>query len=241
MRGGRSAAPRPGRPRRRALAPHRLRAPPRSVAAPPAPRSAAGRAHRHNPSRCRAGRPPRLGPWLTVPPSSWSPHPGSTTRLCGGSTPVTGRNGGPMELFGSHRFLFDISPVSPTAPLNDASVLERPNVKHLSATASGGPVGRRYVIEDIYPSLEGGRFPVKRIAGEPVDVWADIFRDGHEVAVAALCWRGQADPVWHRVPMRHHGNDRWVATMTDRKSTRLNSSHGYISYAVFCLKKKKKK
>src|SRR5205809_6950799 len=31
---------------------------------------------------------------------------------------------------------------------------------------------------------------------------------------------------------------RYVA---DRKSTRLNSSHGYISYAVFCLKKKKKK
>src|SRR5687768_18356931 len=27
----------------------------------------------------------------------------------------------------------------------------------------------------------------------------------------------------------------------DRKSTRLNSSHGYISYAVFCLKKKKEK
>src|SRR2546422_3369444 len=31
----------------------------------------------------------------------------------------------------------------------------------------------------------------------------------------------------------------WVRR--DRKSTRLNSSHGYISYAVFCLKKKKKK
>src|SRR2546422_7137108 len=30
----------------------------------------------------------------------------------------------------------------------------------------------------------------------------------------------------------------WVLK-TDRKSTRLNSSHGYISYAVFCLKKKK--
>src|SRR2546422_2794697 len=29
----------------------------------------------------------------------------------------------------------------------------------------------------------------------------------------------------------------WLA-ITDRKSTRLNSSHGYISYAVFCLKKK---
>src|SRR2546429_6862564 len=29
-----------------------------------------------------------------------------------------------------------------------------------------------------------------------------------------------------------------IPTSTDRKSTRLNSSHGYISYAVFCLKKK---
>src|SRR3989449_5921523 len=32
-----------------------------------------------------------------------------------------------------------------------------------------------------------------------------------------------------------------VYEIPDRKSTRLNSSHGYISYAVFCLKKKKKK
>src|SRR3989304_3877672 len=31
-----------------------------------------------------------------------------------------------------------------------------------------------------------------------------------------------------------------VAVSLDRKSTRLNSSHGYISYAVFCLKKKTK-
>ena len=30
-----------------------------------------------------------------------------------------------------------------------------------------------------------------------------------------------------------------IEGVADRKSTRLNSSHGYISYAVFCLKKKK--
>src|SRR2546429_2569709 len=35
-------------------------------------------------------------------------------------------------------------------------------------------------------------------------------------------------------------NQGWDET-TDRKSTRLNSSHGYISYAVFCLKKKRHK
>src|SRR5205809_5404517 len=42
---------------------------------------------------------------------------------------------------------------------------------------------------------------------------------------------GRIDPL----PERQDGDLR-----IDRKSTRLNSSHGYISYAVFCLKKKKK-
>src|SRR2546422_8524752 len=38
-----------------------------------------------------------------------------------------------------------------------------------------------------------------------------------------------------------HEGGREGGTVQDRKSTRLNSSHGYISYAVFCLKKKKHK
>src|SRR5216684_1533468 len=38
-----------------------------------------------------------------------------------------------------------------------------------------------------------------------------------------------------------HQRSRAIVGGEDRKSTRLNSSHGYISYAVFCLKKKKKK
>src|SRR2546422_2592314 len=53
-------------------------------------------------------------------------------------------------------------------------------------------------------------------------------------------------------PLAQQGAKRGVAvepreagpddlSQRDRKSTRLNSSHGYISYAVFCLKKKKKK
>src|SRR5687768_18239486 len=47
-----------------------------------------------------------------------------------------------------------------------------------------------------------------------------------------------------RQPTARHLDDPTYAgysTGRDRKSTRLNSSHGYISYAVFCLKKKKKK
>src|SRR2546422_4523375 len=43
----------------------------------------------------------------------------------------------------------------------------------------------------------------------------------------------------HRAALGKDVTDR--GRHRDRKSTRLNSSHGYISYAVFCLKKKKKK
>src|SRR5206468_8857431 len=35
-----------------------------------------------------------------------------------------------------------------------------------------------------------------------------------------------------------HGQDQFLVLLADRKSTRLNSSHDQISYAVFCLKKK---
>src|SRR2546429_3016541 len=47
--------------------------------------------------------------------------------------------------------------------------------------------------------------------------------------------RGHQPVDW----LREVGRAREVRRL-DRKSTRLNSSHGYISYAVFCLKKKKK-
>src|SRR5207248_5953929 len=39
--------------------------------------------------------------------------------------------------------------------------------------------------------------------------------------------------------MREGSSDRLIISVLDRKSTRLNSSHRTISYAVFCLKKKK--
>src|SRR2546429_2374884 len=43
----------------------------------------------------------------------------------------------------------------------------------------------------------------------------------------------------HSDPDPADGGKHSLPPQRDRKSTRLNSSHGYISYAVFCLKKKK--
>jgi len=77
-----------------------------------------------------------------------------------------------------------------------------------------------FFIEEIYPSLNGGRFPVKRIAGETVEVWADIFRDGHDIVTADLIWRAEADRDWQRSPMIHHGNDRWVGAFVPKQPGR---------------------
>jgi starch synthase (maltosyl-transferring) len=74
--------------------------------------------------------------------------------------------------------------------------------------------GRRIYIEDTYPVLDAGRFPVKRIVGDTVEVWADIFRDGHAVLTAELLWRPEAANRWSRVPMRLAQNDRWYASFT---------------------------
>src|SRR2546429_3450739 len=42
----------------------------------------------------------------------------------------------------------------------------------------------------------------------------------------------------NELSLRRRNDGQVLAEFQDRKSTRLNSSHGYISYAVFCLKKK---
>src|SRR2546422_4703236 len=51
--------------------------------------------------------------------------------------------------------------------------------------------------------------------------------------------RQVAQPQGHRRAVRFAERGGRGRPGADRKSTRLNSSHGYISYAVFCLKKKK--
>src|SRR3712207_7036117 len=73
--------------------------------------------------------------------------------------------------------------------------------------------------------------------------YTTLFRSGAAVgptrAEAGGVLRIHVDVVGNVVGERHHRIDPALA-VADRKSTRLNSSHANISYAVFCLKKKKK-
>src|SRR2546422_5461941 len=74
--------------------------------------------------------------------------------------------------------------------------------------------------------------------------YTTLFRSQSDVAVVEQAQRRgqhglQADRAGCR--FRERQALHLDVLRVDRKSTRLNSSHGYISYAVFCLKKKKKK
>jgi starch synthase (maltosyl-transferring) len=82
-------------------------------------------------------------------------------------------------------------------------------VNKTTQTVESAAAGGAFHIEDVYPLIDGGRFAVKRIAGERIEVWADIYRDGHDVVNAALVWRREQDREWRREPMTHHSNDRW--------------------------------
>ena len=85
---------------------------------------------------------------------------------------------------------------------------------NVSIPTVGARSERRIYIEDIYPAVDAGRFAVKRIAGEPIEVWADIFRDGHAVLAADLLWRPESGGRWSRIAMRPPDNDRWQASFT---------------------------
>src|SRR5437016_11244380 len=65
------------------------------------------------------------------------------------------------------------------------------------------------VIENLRPLINGGRYPVKRIAGDDLAVEADVFKDGHDVVAAALKWRLVGEPRWHETAMSFVDNDRW--------------------------------
>src|SRR2546422_3999248 len=82
--------------------------------------------------------------------------------------------------------------------------------------------------------------------------YTTLFRSLCAKPTAPDAWRyDEVKPHWERLMLRSWTDGKLYQEglvtairspedlMRDRKSTRLNSSHGYISYAVFCLKKKK--
>jgi starch synthase (maltosyl-transferring) len=73
---------------------------------------------------------------------------------------------------------------------------------------------RRIVIQYATPSVDGGRYPVKRCVGDRVRVEADVFRDGHDLLRAVVRSRGPGETGWQESELAridaHLGGVRWT-------------------------------
>ena len=93
----------------------------------------------------------------------------------------------------------------------------RQAVRETSPSAGEGqlaPLGdgrRRVVIEGVWPEIDGGRFPVKRVVGEQMRVEADVLADGHDVLTCVLLHRRAGEKTWSEALMAELGNDRYSA------------------------------
>jgi starch synthase (maltosyl-transferring) len=74
------------------------------------------------------------------------------------------------------------------------------------------------VIEEVRPEIDGGRHPVKRIVGDEVVVSADIYKDGHDVIDARICYGPAGERAWRTTPLRYdYDSDRWSGSfLVDR-------------------------
>jgi starch synthase (maltosyl-transferring) len=72
----------------------------------------------------------------------------------------------------------------------------------------------RAVIDAVLPTVDGGRFPIKRIAGEAVEIEAQCFTDGHDKLRVVLRWQRIGARDEYEVEMKPHANDVWLAEFT---------------------------
>ena len=102
-------------------------------------------------------------------------------------------------------------PRASTLDIPRASTRDVPRNSSLNMPENGAV---RVVIEGLSPVVDGGRFAVKRVAGDTVVVEADVFTDGHDVVTAAVLYRPERSADWHSTPMTALGNDRFRGEFT---------------------------
>ncbi|MGZ3240335.1 MAG: maltotransferase domain-containing protein [Burkholderiaceae bacterium] len=101
-----------------------------------------------------------------------------------------------LQLFTAHRLAPIVMPVG--------------RGKQVVTAAGRAP---RIAIESISPTVDCGKYSVKRIVGESVNIEADVFVDGHDKLAVALLWRTADQAKWQEMRMHTIGNDRWSASL----------------------------
>jgi starch synthase (maltosyl-transferring) len=90
-----------------------------------------------------------------------------------------------------------------------------------SPAAAARAAARPIVIEGVWPEIDAGRYPVKRVVGDRLEVQADIFREGHDAIGAVLKYRERGAVAWREAPMELFDNDRWRGSFPLDRNTRV--------------------
>jgi starch synthase (maltosyl-transferring) len=82
------------------------------------------------------------------------------------------------------------------------------------------PARRPIVIEHVRPAVDDGRYPAKRVVGDVLTVSADIFKEGHDLLAARICYRTHDESTWREAPLRPLDNDGWSGGFRLEANTR---------------------
>ena len=82
------------------------------------------------------------------------------------------------------------------------------------------PERRPIVIEHVRPAVDDGRYPAKRVVGDVLAVSADIFKEGHDLLAARICYRTHDESAWREAPLQPVDNDGWGGVFRLEANTR---------------------
>ncbi len=105
--------------------------------------------------------------------------------------------------------------VTPAPTQMKSQVASKPKSPVSTKIALPQVQGVHVIVENLQPLVDGGRFPIKAIPGDVIEVTADIFRGDHEKCEATLMYR-KMDPnsstsaKWQSTPMNFVDNDAWM-------------------------------
>lgn len=89
----------------------------------------------------------------------------------------------------------------------------------------------RVIVEAPSPEIDGGRYPAKRIVGEPIACEVDLISDGHDVVAGLLLYRRAGTAEWSEVFLTPRGNDRFAASFLATSTGRWEITfEGFIDH-----------
>jgi|GEM_PF-226334 len=100
----------------------------------------------------------------------------------------------------------------------------------------------RIVIENVQPRLDCERYAVKREVGDTLEVWAEIFKEGHDALAAAVRHRTEHEEEWHESRMQFIEAERWFGSVALTQNLRcyftvVAWTDGFGSWARDTLKR----